>query len=348
MRILYVGPLWSGSTCLQRMQAMQDLGHEIVPVDTEPDKVQNKQKQLFYRIWRKIFGPADLAKANHKILSACQQNELDVVWIDKGVTIKQKTLVKIKEISSKTILVHYNPDDPFGAIRSGWKTFLRSAPFYDVNFVSREENLGEYKSLGCKNVYRFYRGYYPKLHWPITLSEMERKKYSSDVCFIGTWETERENYLVHLVKNGIPVNIWGRYWNRGKHWNLLKSSIKGIALWGEEYVKGLCYSKICLCFLRKQNRDQQNSRTFEIPACGGFMLAERTNEHLELFEEGKEAEFFENENELLDKINYYLSHPEERKKIAAAGRKRCLASGYSCQDRVREMFARISGRFGIR
>ena len=91
----------------------------------------------------------------------------------------------------------------------------------------------------------------------------------------------------------------------------------------------------------------QTQRSIEIPACGGFMLAEQTDEHLELFEEGKEVEFFENENELLDKINYYLSHPEERKKIAAAGRKRCLKSGYSNQDRMNEMFAHIAASFGI-
>ena len=61
---------------------------------------------------------------------------------------------------------------------------------------------------------------------------------------------------------------------------------------GDDYRKTICSSKIVLGFLRKVNADTQTSRTFEIPACGGFMLMERTENQQRLFEEGKEAEYF--------------------------------------------------------
>ena len=75
--------------------------------------------------------------------------------------------------------------------------------------------------------------------------------------------------------------------------------IENRPIYGEDYVKGLCATRINLCFLRKINRDLQTDRTMEIPACGAFMLAERTDEHLRLFAEGKEAAHFDSNEELL-------------------------------------------------
>jgi spore maturation protein CgeB len=69
------------------------------------------------------------------------------------------------------------------------------------------------------------------------------------------------------------------------------------------------------------------------------MLAERTDEHLALFEEGKEAEFFSSDEELRDKVRYYLTHSEERHLMAAAGRERAIKGGYSNHERLRSVLA---------
>ena len=106
------------------------------------------------------------------------------------------------------------------------------------------------------------------------------------------------------------------------------------ALFGDDYAKAICSFSINLCFLRKLNRDLQTTRSIEIPACGAFMLAERTAEHRRLLDEGVEAEFFDNRDELLSKCRHYLSHEEERVRIAAVGRQRCVQSHYSYDDQL--------------
>src|SRR5690606_38676558 len=115
-------------------------------------------------------------------------------------------------------------------------------------------------------------------------------RLGEDVGFIGIWEKERCDSILYLARNGIKVKIFG-----GGKWN----DYRGIdnleilpPLYSDDYSKALQAFKISICFLRKLNFDLQTSRTMEIPACGGFMLAERTTEHMALFKEGKEAEFF--------------------------------------------------------
>ncbi len=69
-----------------------------------------------------------------------------------------------------------------------------------------------------------------------------------------------------------------------------------------------------------------NMRHFEITAAGGFMLCYQQPELAECFEIGKECVAFTSETDLIEKIDYYLQHPQERAEIAAAGQRRTLAN----------------------
>jgi spore maturation protein CgeB len=100
-------------------------------------------------------------------------------------------------------------------------------------------------------------------------------------------------------------------------------------------------SQITLGFLRELNPDQHTTRSFEIPAIGGFMLADRTEDHREFFEEGKEAEYFTSDDEFRDKIRFYLANEAARERIAKAGHERCMTSGYSYEDRIRTVMGEL-------
>jgi hypothetical protein len=66
--------------------------------------------------------------------------------------------------------------------------------------------------------------------------------------------------------------------------------------------------------------DDLNFRTFEAMSCGAMLLTRRVANGQEiLFQEGKHLVTFDTEQELFEKLEYYLAHSEEREAIAAAG-----------------------------
>jgi len=85
-------------------------------------------------------------------------------------------------------------------------------------------------------------------------------------------------------------------------------------------------------------------RHFEITGYGGFMLTHDRAELGHCFKVGEECDVFHNEQELLDKIAYYLNHPKERREIAAAGQRRTLGEHlYSHRLQTLVMLLRKAG-----
>ncbi len=79
-------------------------------------------------------------------------------------------------------------------------------------------------------------------------------------------------------------------------------------------------------------------RAFDIMGAGGFLLSNYQADFLDFFVPGEDFAFFESKQDMLQKIEYYLAHEEERAQIAENGlRKICEAHTY--QHRITEMFS---------
>ena len=339
MKILYVGPLLEGGTCLQRLKALEFLGHELLPVDTRPLKVSLAEQRLWERAWRKFLGPRDLARANQAILRLVGQEHPQVLWVDKGLTIHPETLAAAVRLAPGLVRLSYSPDDMSNP-KNQSRLYLAGVPLYDLHVTTKSYNAAELKALGAPRVLFVDNAYCPFTHRPVTVTDKEREQLGGPLGFIGTYEKERAAALLFLAQQGIPVKVWGKWpkrWGQ-RHPNL---QVMGSGLWGHDYARGICSFAINLAFLRKENRDRQTTRSIEIQACGGFMLAERTREHQRLFQEGVEAEFFDSLEELLEKVRHYLDNEDQRQIIAAAGRQRCLDGGYSNPERLEGLLRQV-------
>jgi spore maturation protein CgeB len=62
----------------------------------------------------------------------------------------------------------------------------------------------------------------------------------------------------------------------------------------------------------------------------------------EFYSEGKEAEFFDSPAEFIDKARFYVNNDGARRKIAAAGYARVIASGNDIYSRMRQWLADVA------
>jgi spore maturation protein CgeB len=83
-------------------------------------------------------------------------------------------------------------------------------------------------------------------------------------------------------------------------------------------------------------------RTFELPACGGFVLAERTEAHQVLFAEDREAAFFGTPDELVAKVRHWLGRDDDRRAIADAAHRKISEGRNTYADRIDEILAAVA------
>lgn len=79
-------------------------------------------------------------------------------------------------------------------------------------------------------------------------------------------------------------------------------------------------------------------RAFDIMGAGGFLLSDHRRGFLDHFVPGEDFICYENKEDLLLKVDYYLAHDDERMAIAKNGHDK-VAAGHTYRHRIREMFA---------
>lgn len=330
MRILYVGELYPGyvNTCHMRMKILTSLGHSVEPLCTLPHQAWGgRYGGAAYR--RLLWGPP-LNSCNRNIRLACKRLRPDMVWIDKGRWVFPETLDTIRR-RYKSTLVHYTPDPAITYHAS--RHFKKSVPLYDLIVTNKSYEIQQYNALGARRVFFHHSAFDSTYHRRSALDATDVDTLGCDIVFIGTYCAGRETYLRPASQTTSHLAIWGNQWSKCRD-SSIRASIRGRALAGTEYAKGISAAKIALALLSPLVPDCCTTRSVEIPACGTFMLGQRTDEHLALFEEGREAEFFDSVEELCDKARFYLKDAHARERVAAAGRERCVRSGYSYQNYI--------------
>ena len=348
LKILYAAGLSANDSSLYRLWALERLGHTVAPLNAFEYQPGNA---LLQKIAMRLAAGPSVSRLNRDLLEMAERERPDVVWTDKLLAMQPQTLQRLRGMGIAT--VSYMIDNPFGRRGDpGWRLYMRDIPFYDLHVVQRTANIADYKERGARDTIKIQTAYEPTIHFPPPEGWSDKDR-DREVSFIGTPYDNRAEFLTRLwAEFGVPVTVsGGLVWKQ----HLMPKAVAGIyrghgELFQREYREGIWKAKINLSFLTHSNRDEFAHKSFEIAACGGFLLVERSEGHLERFVEDQEAVFFSTIEECVEKIRRYLPDEAARARIACAGRERAVRSGYHNDrqvgvivERAREIIERAKG-----
>lgn len=300
-------------------------------------------------------------EANSRLIITVEEQKPDLLFCFLFTEeIKKETITYItNKTSTKTF--NWFADDH-------WRFPIYSrywAPLFTVISTTDSMSVPKYKKLGINNVIKTQWAANTNLYKPQDSGLNTSKHY---ITFVGKKYGPREDYISALVNHNLPAAGYGSGWKGGRidfkemldifsfgeinlnftessPWtfnNLSKSIVKLIV--SKEFGKYKFVGHRIgsnLASLRGSLRRQIKGRTFEVPACGGFLLTSQADNLGTYYEIGKEIEVFNSSSEMVDKCKFYLNHPEERNKIAKAGYERTLKD-HTYIQRFTEIFALIN------
>jgi spore maturation protein CgeB len=331
LHILFIGANWHGSNSTSCKRAFRHLGCDVIDVDDM--HFFPRWQSVGMRGLRKALRPFILAEFGNYIKRQCRNYQPELVFVFKGNLVKPEIIEFCKR--SGAFVFNFYPDWDFGQFYKQFgNDFIKCMTAYDVLFTPKSYHIQRLKDIGAIRVEFLPYAYDPWCHYPVTLSSYEWERYQSDITFIGTWGEARAALMEQLVSYDFPYNltIWGNKWEELDSHSPLRKYVKWMPAYGETQARILAGCKIALAFLRPP--DLHTARSFEIPAYGAFMLAQRSAEHIEFFREDFEIACFDDIEELHSKIEYYLKNDDERKQIALAGYKKVTHGGHSYIDRM--------------
>ena len=326
--ILIYGEPYEWAMAYNVQEVCRELGYRAQIFDFTKWLYRTRRATVANRIRDRLFVSSVAKKINRDLVNVLTNEQFELLLVMKGVHLFPETIAAAKTRVGH--VVNWNPDDFFNPLNSS-RSLLASFPLYDCIFTPRRHLIGEYLDRGAKRVEALDWYYLPKLHYPVTVSDEEKRRLASDIVFIGTWSPRREALLGALA--GFDVRIWGAYWERAGATFRNEIDCRP-PVFGEDMRKVIRSSKININILTSENRDTTNVRNFEIPSCSGFQLSERSAEIMRLFEEGEEIAFFSGAGDMVAQCRRYLDNDEERWRVSRQGYERLIGGHHTMKDRV--------------
>ena len=225
----------------------------------------------------------------------------------------------------------------------------------DVFFTTAKGMLPKYKSVADTPAYWIYEGAHLPKFPLLPKNSNPQKIYRCEVAFVGSlyyWDDnknishEREDFLKKINKK-YHLKIWGPQGVRDakERWGRNYPVIEWPA-YNEELVK-VCQGAEIVLGINTINSVELyfSNRTFITLASGGFHITHYVPGLETMFENHKHLVWYHSDRECLDLIDFYLTKPRLRQKIAREGH-RWVRKNYSMKRQINKLLAIMAKHYG--
>jgi spore maturation protein CgeB len=216
-----------------------------------------------------------------------------------------------------------------GRYSAFWYFDLRIPPIQDVltlgrmvdaMFTTYLPQVETYRALGVPNVMHLPQGMDPKLDRP---ARWIPRRYQCEVAFIGNANSAHRETVLRAIARDCDLQIRGPGWDKSSG-----LPVAGGPVYGRAYARAVGGAAVSLGASSLAAQVSQfasaSNRMWKVMGCGGFYLGEWVEGIETLAQGGVHCNWYRTPEEAVDLVRHYLDHPEERKRIAKAGRKYAL------------------------
>jgi spore maturation protein CgeB len=306
LKILVSGQFYPDSFARNIAVTARHLGHEVTMVETAP--IHRRLKVLganFWTIAPRLF-PKLEQRRERKLVRAAEEFAPEMILLTYG-TLPPSVVRQLRGACSARIALWY-PDHLANLGRqylmaSDLDAWFFKDPYVVCVFRDKLALNAFYLPEACNSLW----------HRRVELSAADHRKYDCDLGTVSNMYYYRARLLENLLN--YDLKIWGKSY---PSW--LSSPLR--AIYQDEYVaeeekaKAFNAAKIVLNTMHYGEIEGVNCRLFEAAGCGAFQIADWKPALSDLFEPEEEIVTFRTQQELKEKVDYYLAHPEERREIA--------------------------------
>lgn len=280
--------------------------------------------QGIYESLRGLVTEVVLVSEGVSVVSLADETRPDLVLVldALGTRFSAAQADEVRGLGIRTAI--WLPDDPYHTDGS-----VHLVAHFDYVFTMEVSCVQLYRDIGCSQVHYLPSGVNLNCIGPGYVDD----SYKHDICFIGSafWNRVALFDQIAPYLSQKKVKIIGFWWERLENYSLLASKIQGTWITPAEAAKYYNGAKVVINLHRSIDDPTHNSnsrnlpalsvnpRLFEISACGTLQLTDEREELSKFYTPGVEIACFHSADELIQQLDYYLTHEQARRDIALSG-----------------------------